>query len=1524
MELNNLKGFSKTGLIILLSIISICLISIVFGTIDSIVLNSPPNQTATTDTTPDFNFTAISDINTTFSCELFIDDTGYGANDSVSNNTATIITANSTLSDGTYNWYINCTDVNGTSKSEERVITIDTINPVLNFTPPTEPNGTTIGRNWTEANLTIDEPNLNTFKFNWNTTNYTFYDDSLVLGMNLNNNSAIGENSTKAVDISKYGNDGTLENGVSWTSSGRFGSALDFDGTDDYVEVADSDSLDLTELTLEAWIYWNKVGEWQTIFSKGADGDENYELLLGNAEELHSAYIDTGGSRDAHTYTVPGLDSGSWLHLTFIRYYDGTDWIGEVYLNGDLKDSYTYTNGEPAAKTRWLGIGGGDDSRYFNGLIDEARIYNRSLSSEEIKMHYQSEFQKYNSTQYRFYDNVTDLTDGTYTYYGWANDTASNEGQTDNNELRYLNVDTTPPEIQFVTPTTETGNQTETWISANVTASDTHSDTLSLSLYNSTGIYQQNQTSDTQIYINYTGLPDDSYYLNATVNDTAGNTNKTETRTILLDTTPPTISITYPDSNSIVDNHIINGTSSDSNLDYTNISIKQGGTIINSTTNSSSDWEVRLYAQDGVYNITATAYDGAGNSNSTTNTNITIDTPPEIQFVSPTTETGNYSQDWISANVTGSDALNFDTLILSLYNSTGEYQQNTTSDTQIYINYTGLPDDTYYLNATANDTAGNTNQTETRTIEIDTTNPTISITYPDSNSIIDNHIINGTSTDLTLNYTNISIINSTGDIVNSTINSSENWEVNLYAQDGVYNITATAYDGAGNSNTTTNTNITIDTTNPILNFTSPTEPNGTTINRNWTEANITIDELNLDTFKFNWNTTNYTFYDDSLILGMNLNNNSAIGENSTKAVDISKYGNNGTIAKPSDWWNDSFKYRKKLTITNNNDTNLTAGDPINFTIDTASLVSEGKLLANGSDLRIIHVTTEINRTNSTEFNSSDTMIWFNAQAIIENGTSTSDYYVYYGNSEAGIPNTGGITTEQDYNLTVSQGGEDQIRAQWTSGKFGKALSFDGTDDYVDCGNDKSIDIVNPYTLEVWAKPSSFLEYSTIIGKRTDSSATNYALRFENDDTITFYFADGSWQVFSWTYSLSSQWYHLGLTFDVDGNISLYVNGEREESDNTTATPVKSTDPLGIGSYTGDSASEPFNGTIDEVHIYNRALSPEEIKIHYKSEFSKYNSTQYRFYDNVTDLADGTYTYYGWANDTAGNENQTDERDIILDTTNPEISYNPNTDESGNYSKDWIFINVTASDINKDSVKLNWNGTNETFDNQSGDVYWENKTSLADGNYTFYASINDTAGNENQTEEREVKITEWTISVYETDNSSDKSWTINNIPLNFQYYCYAGVDGSCNSSLAYDGDGSTCNFTIENNGSSTVDVLMYALGDYSSSYYICSSSDSTTDGDDSGCQDPPAIGANGADNIQIYNSSAWFNVSSKIHDGDAYGMAIACDLGVSANLSNIDFQVRVPNGVAPSGYSTTLQVVAYSDIAGCSVGSYFVP
>ncbi|OYT37736.1 hypothetical protein B6U82_01145, partial [Candidatus Pacearchaeota archaeon ex4484_31] len=101
-----------------------------YNTVTSITLNSPANQThfdIDTENQPNFNFTAISNTNTTFSCELFINDTSYGSNSSVQNNTATIIQANSPLSLGEYNWYINCTDSDGTTQSKVRIFYVENI-----------------------------------------------------------------------------------------------------------------------------------------------------------------------------------------------------------------------------------------------------------------------------------------------------------------------------------------------------------------------------------------------------------------------------------------------------------------------------------------------------------------------------------------------------------------------------------------------------------------------------------------------------------------------------------------------------------------------------------------------------------------------------------------------------------------------------------------------------------------------------------------------------------------------------------------------------------------------------------------------------------------------------------------------------------------------------------------------------------------------------------------------------------------------------------------------------------------------------------------------------------------------------------------------------------------------------------------------------------------------------------------------------------------------------------------------------
>jgi len=89
-------------------------------------------------------------------------------------------------------------------------------------------------------------------------------------------------------------------------------------------------------------------------------------------------------------------------------------------------------------------------------------------------------------------------------------------------------------------------------------------------------------------------------------------------------------------------------------------------------------------------------------------------------------------------------------------------------------------------------------------------------------------------------------------------------------------------------------NSTLDTTSPSINFTYPTPSNGTITTNTTVQINVSIIESSLGEVKFNWNGTNFTLYNDSLILMYNFDNVSALGENDSYVVDVSDNGHNNT------------------------------------------------------------------------------------------------------------------------------------------------------------------------------------------------------------------------------------------------------------------------------------------------------------------------------------------------------------------------------------------------------------------------------------------------------------------------------------------------------------------------------------------------------------------------------------------------------------------------------------------------------
>ena len=177
-------------------------------------------------------------------------------------------------------------------------------------------------------------------------------------------------------------------------------------------------------------------------------------------------------------------------------------------------------------------------------------------------------------------------------------------------------------------------------------------------------------------------------------------------------------------------------------------------------------------------------------------------------------------------------------------------------------------------------------------------------------------------------------------------------------------------------------------------------------------------------------------------------------------------------------------------------------------------------------------------------------------------------------------------------------------ASWVRGKFGSALEFDGTDDYAEVPDSNSLHIANAITVASWVKPLDYTDYDNIVSKSGDDT---FCLKLVPADNYRYEFgirrADNNewWYVQSYVYTFGD-WHFVVGTFD-GRYIKIYVDGTLQGTSDlgSTVSLVTNTNNLTIGCQFG--TGRWFNGTIDEVRIYNRVLSEEEIKIHYA--FTKY-------------------------------------------------------------------------------------------------------------------------------------------------------------------------------------------------------------------------------------------------------------------------------------------------------------------------------
>jgi methionine-rich copper-binding protein CopC len=188
---------------------------------------------------------------------------------------------------------------------------------------------------------------------------------------------------TAAADSSGAGNNGTLAN-ATWTTAGRYGKALSFNGSNSWVTVADAASLDLTQrMTLEAWVKPASLIGWTTVVIKER-GTNGLAYSLYNSDDTNrppAAYINAGGL-DQSVIGPSNLPLNSWSFLAAT--FDGANL--RLYLNGNLVSTRVVTGGTGiTTTTNPLRIGGNSMwGEYFNGLIDEVRVYNVALGQADI------------------------------------------------------------------------------------------------------------------------------------------------------------------------------------------------------------------------------------------------------------------------------------------------------------------------------------------------------------------------------------------------------------------------------------------------------------------------------------------------------------------------------------------------------------------------------------------------------------------------------------------------------------------------------------------------------------------------------------------------------------------------------------------------------------------------------------------------------------------------------------------------------------------------------------------------------------------------------------------------------------------------------------------------------------------------------------------------------------------------------------------------------------------------------------
>ncbi|HYD02852.1 MAG TPA: PGF-pre-PGF domain-containing protein [Alphaproteobacteria bacterium] len=643
---------------------------------------------------------------------------------------------------------------------------------------------------------------------------------------------------------------------------------------------------------------------------------------------------------------------------------------------------------------------------------------------------------------------------------------------------------------------------------------------------------------------------------------------------------------------------------------------------------------------------------------------------PIISYISPTPSNNTYTTStFLEINLSISE-INLANITISIFSGSGIINITNISrnSSSYYLNFTGLNNTVYYFNATAIDSYGRTNTTETRMITVDTTNPVL--TYTTGSQANGSTI---SSTYMTLNFTanetnfknlTINIYNASGFVESTVHNNSANLTINVsLTSQGSFNYNATLYDLAGNFNHSLTRSVTVDTAGPTITINYPAASgnysNSTTI------INVSLSETGVAWFNIN-NGSNYTMNTTDNLIFTFTNSSMPDGE-------------------------------YELNFFANDSINNLATDDRRFFIDTSTpyvLYSSTGGDANG---------TTVNRNHLLINVTSGDMNFKNVTIRIYNSTTIMNTTV---SSSANI--SWNITLQGDgtyyYNTTVY----DRAGNSNTTVVQSIIINNSGA---------PRITVVNP--------PSRYYNSTNITLNITISKVGTAVVNFQNGANMTMNTTD----------NLTFTYINGSITTG-DYNVTFFAVDENGNY-NSSSIPltIDITNPLiqYIGSTVANGSYVTTNYPSVEVNGSDTNFANITIKV-YNSSGLVYNIT------NTTpnlaliyNLTDGIYYFNATITDLAANSNTTQTRIITVDTISPVPTVNsPSNGHAFNTSN--ISINISINDTNFANFTIRtFNATgilvNTSTYTSANAVMTLN---LTDGTYLYNITSFDLAGNSNLT------------------------------------------------------------------------------------------------------------------------------------------------------------------------------------------------